>query len=89
VSSGNDPLLAATIDVDLDDLTLQGDNSFRIWLQFETGAHLALDIPPDSEGHQEIVDTVSEVVGVRLRRLGRHGVVITGLTGVDDEESDS
>ncbi len=93
MSAGYEPLLPATIEVDLDDLTVQADNSFRIWLRFESGAYMALDIPPESEGHQQIVDAFTDVVSVRLGRLGEHGVLITGLTAVDSEdqpeESDS
>jgi hypothetical protein len=86
VSGGNEPLLPATIEVDLDDVTMQQDNSFRIWVRFEESSYLALDIPPDSDGHREIVEALSDIISVRLGRLGEHGVVITGLTSHEDED---
>jgi hypothetical protein len=90
VSSANEPLLPATIEVDLDDIGVQRDNAFRIWVRFEGGGFLALDIPPGSDGHREIVETISDIASKRLGRLGEHGVVITGLTTVEapDAEGD-
>jgi hypothetical protein len=89
MSAANEPLLPATIEVDLDDLTVQGDNSFRIWVRFQSGEYLALDIPPETEEHKEILDTITDAVSTRLVRLSEHGVVITGLTTVPDDREES
>ena len=81
MSAENEPVFPAPVEVDLDDLVLLTSNAFRLWLRFEDGRYLALDFRPGSEPHHQLLDVLTEVVTERVGLLGRHGVVITGMTG--------
>lgn len=88
MSRGDELSLPAPLEVDIDEFSLQGDNSFRLWLRFHDGAYLALDFQPGSEGHDVIVDAVAQAFDERLRRLGQHGIVVTGLTTYEENQSE-
>jgi hypothetical protein len=88
MSSENAPVFPAPIEVDLDEFNLLGDNSFRLWLRFENGSYIALDFQLESEAHRRILDVLTQVVSERLSRLGRHGIVITGMTEIEEEDEE-
>ena len=73
-------------DVQLDDIEVFGDNTWRIWLRFDGGVYVSLDFAADDAESQQLFALLSNVASARLRELGERGVAINSFTPPEDDE---
>ena len=73
-------------DVQLDDIEVFGDNTWRIWLRLDGGVYVSLDFAAEDAETRQLFALLSDLASARLRELGERGVAIRSFTPPEEHE---
>jgi hypothetical protein len=76
------------IELELHCVFLTKSGAFRVDVRFDDLSYLTLDFEPGSDGHAQILDTLTRVLTRELSRIGERGIAIVGMTAVPDESEE-
>jgi len=73
-------------DVELDDIEVFDDNTWRVSLRLEPGIYVSVDFGPDDDETGRMFTLLSEIASGRLHDLGERGVAIRSFTPPEEGE---
>jgi hypothetical protein len=72
-------------DVELADIEMFGDNTWRIWLKVQDRVYVSIDFERDDPATRRLFEVLTEAANERLRQLGEQGIHIKDFTPEEEE----
>ena len=76
----NEPAFPDPLEVRLDEVELQADNSLRVGFELDTGELVTIELSPSSDEMARVIDVLTEVATASLHRIGNRGFRVVGFT---------
>ena len=84
----NDPLSFPPIEARVENFGVDGDNHVWVRLAFDDDTQWDVEVAGDSPEARHVLDAFTDMATQLIQRVAGRGLVITGLTPIEEEEDE-